>query len=68
MLMPFRDTHTPGDGVVRFYPDGTHVVIKRDFGLTTEPECSEAAHHQIRKWFCLKYGIPDDSDTLFPVP
>lgn len=67
MYDPFRDSPTENGGVVRFLPGNPHpIVVKRDCGLTDEPECSNQAHRQMRKWFCAKYGIPDDSAALFP--
>ena len=47
----YRDTPTKFGGIVRLFPDGSSTVIKRDFGLTTEPECSEEAHAQMHRWF-----------------
>jgi len=50
MIHPFRDTPTKFGGVIRIWLDGHTEIIKRDFGLTTEPECSEEAHAQMRRW------------------
>jgi hypothetical protein len=63
-MLPYRDTHTKFGGVIRIFPDGSSQVIQRDFGLTTEPECSEAAHRQMYRWFCEQHGILYDP-TLF---
>jgi hypothetical protein len=65
MLMVPRDVPTKFGGIVRVMPDGSVIVIKRDFGLTTEPECSEAAHRQMYLWMCEQYGL-SPSPTLFP--
>ncbi|TXH14009.1 MAG: hypothetical protein E6R03_10210 [Hyphomicrobiaceae bacterium] len=59
-MLPYRDSPTKFGGVVRIMPNGTVVVIKRDFGLTDEPECSEAAHRQMYKWMCEQMGVPFD--------
>ena len=46
----YRDTPTKWGGVVRIFPSGQSQVLVRDFGLTTQPECSEEAHAQIDAW------------------
>jgi hypothetical protein len=52
----YLDTPTKFGGIVRIFPDGSSQVIKRDFGLTTEPWCSEEAHAQMKRW--LEENMP----------
>jgi hypothetical protein len=69
MSMPtylFRDVQSEFGGVYRIHFDGRIEVIKRDFGLTWEPECSEASHRQMYKWFCQRYDMTFNPD-MFPL-
>jgi hypothetical protein len=56
-MIYYRDAKTEFGGIVRLWSNGAVEVIQRDFGLTWEPECSEAAHRQIYLWFCARYGL-----------
>jgi hypothetical protein len=60
----YRDTPTKYGGVIRIFPNGTTIVLVRDFGLTTEPECSEEAHAKMSEW--LHEHMPEV--FLVPVP
>ena len=63
MPLPYRDTPTKWGGLIRIFADGSPPqVIRRDFGLTTEPECSEEAHERMRQWF-MRY-----QPEIFTIP
>jgi hypothetical protein len=64
----YRDTPTAYGGIVRIFPDGSSQIIKRDFGLTHEPECSEEAHKQILKWWQESIGFIAGFEWSTPSP
>lgn len=72
MPMPYRDTPTKFGGIIRIFPGEPPPppqVIKRDFGLTTEPECSEEAHEQMRRWFTANMPwVLNIPSQVFAVP
>lgn len=64
-MPPFRDSPTRWGGVVRYFANGTHAVIVRDFGLTNEPECSEEAHAQMLRW--MRENHPEFESIPIPM-
>lgn len=50
MYNPQRIIHTPYGGLLKVMPDGSIRVVRRDFGLTWEDECSREAHRKMYEY------------------